>query len=429
MTHPCTELRQDMVAFLTGELEPLAKARLESHLAHCAGCQSLRAELDRGLDAARHFEPELDAEHLRRLKARLSPYTESRVGEHSQLLAWGGISLVAVSLLLVVGVVIWGRHLQPVAPTPIVPIQVAKETAPLPVAPAPAVVARSEPTPFVRLLTGGGWDGTVQVEDRKLSVRLSKGFVVTSFNGGRGRSLRLTTPSAVVEAVGTRFLVEVSAGGATTVAVADGKVRVTAGRVTRAVVGGELLTLDANGRALQPVEPKGRPFLEDAFLLEHHGLVGASAPAKKTGELATLKEMWPVLEQIEQAEALANKGQLEAALTIYQSCSTDAVEAYAPYRQLCRLEMARLLGFKLGKSERARDILGRLVREEHGEVGRQASLAICELDLKANPCRAIACLATVVDATRSEPELRGEAERLLRRWREGAPACPAGGSR
>ena len=425
MTNPCAELRQDMVAFVSGELEPLVKARLEAHLAHCPACRELEVELGRGLEAAQHYEPTLDAEHRRRLEARLSPYIEAQTGRRAQLLAWSGIGLVAVSLLLVAGVLTWGLRFRTGTPTPVAEPSPLMAVVPLPVAPAAPAVERSEPTPFVRLVTGGGWDGKLQVEDRKLTLTASRGFVAASFNGGHARSLRVVTPAAVVEVVGTRFLVEVTSD-ATTVAVADGRVRVKAGKVVRSVAAGDLVTLAASGEGLAAAEPTGRPFLEDPYLLTHHAAGTPAAVVKKPGKEAAPKEMWPVLDQIEQAEALVNKGQLEAALTIYQSCVADAAEAYAPYRQLCRLEMARLLGFRLGKTERARDILQRLVREERGEVGRQAALANCERDLKANPCRAIACLADVVEATGSEPELKREAERLAARWSEGAPGCKLG---
>ena len=430
MTHPCELFRGALVSYLRGELPPLEKVRLEGHLGHCVACTRLREELGHGLKAAQTYEPEVEPEHLRRLLGRLAPYTEAQAGRRGTLLlAWSGAALVAVSLALVIGVVPWSmraRHVAVVGPAPTrVPVAVT----PAPSAPRPVEVVRMEPSPALWLVASANWDGKSQGDDRKLNVTLSRGFVAASFVGGRGRSLRVTTPTTVVEVVGTRFLVEIGEAGLTTVSVAEGKVRIRAGREALSVASGETRSFDAQGGVIATPILVGRDFLDDPYLVTHHAQASLTPIGKKSGKETAPKETWSVLEQLAQAEKLADQGQFEAALTIYQSCVADAAEGYAPYRQLCRLEMARLLGFKLGKLERARDILRRLAKENPDEVGSQSALALCELDLKTNPCRAIACLRDVVTQGASRPELKREAERLGTRWSEGAPGCGSGALR
>lgn len=94
----------------------------------------------------------------------------------------------------------------------------------------------------------------MQVEraDRVVEVVLEAGAVSGEYDGAKGGRMRVRTPHAIVEVVGTLFDVEVE-DGATCVAVAHGKVRVRAGRVVRLVGDGESWCTDAGEvRAVLP---------------------------------------------------------------------------------------------------------------------------------------------------------------------------------
>ncbi|MBI5508177.1 MAG: FecR domain-containing protein [Deltaproteobacteria bacterium] len=431
MTELCIELRAAMFSYLQGSLVGLEKARLEGHLSGCERCRMLRDTLGRGLRAAQEHQGELEPEHLKRLLARLSPYVEAQtVRERRHDLAWSGVG-VAVTALAVLAIV-WGirrfEAADAVATTP-APSPAVAVAPPTLLEPSGAVgVVELNPTPFVRLIAASGWDGQVQVAGRRVVVAMSKGFVAASFVGGHGRTLRVATPNAAVDVVGTRFLVAAGPQGATTIAVAEGRLRVRVGVRVWQVGDGEQHAYGADGEELALVAAPGLGHLDAAALLAHH------APAKRPerpgppprsdqGSEAEAGVFPDVLEQLEHAERLADRGQPDAAFTIYDSCVSDAAEAYAPYRQLCRLEMARLLGFRLGKIERARDSFRRLAGDTTTEVGRQATLALCELDLATNPCRAVACLERIDADLTHPPELRREAVRLSGQWRVGAGGC------
>lgn len=95
----------------------------------------------------------------------------------------------------------------------------------------------------------------MQVEraDQVVDVVLERGSMSGEYDGTRGGRMRVRTPHAVVEVVGTLFDVEVETT-ATCVAVAHGAVRVRADRADRMVSGGESWCTDAKeARAVAPV--------------------------------------------------------------------------------------------------------------------------------------------------------------------------------
>ena len=85
------------------------------------------------------------------------------------------------------------------------------------------------------------------------TVRLDRGTLYASFEGGGGRSLRVLAPGAVVEVVGTLFAVDAH-GGRTCVSVEHGRVRVTMGARVAYVGGGERLCSD--DAAVGAIEPR-----------------------------------------------------------------------------------------------------------------------------------------------------------------------------
>ncbi|MEO8703163.1 MAG: outer membrane protein assembly factor BamD [Kofleriaceae bacterium] len=83
------------------------------------------------------------------------------------------------------------------------------------------------------------------------AVQLRSGTFVAEFTGGTGRSLRVETPHAVVDIVGTVFAVTV--GDATCVAVSHGRVRVTTAALAVLEVGaGSRYCTDAGASAIPP---------------------------------------------------------------------------------------------------------------------------------------------------------------------------------
>jgi hypothetical protein len=278
--------------------------------------------------------------------------------------------------------------------------------------PGVAPVWRQQVSPFVRLVAAADWDGRVEVIGRSTEIDLRRGFVAVSFLGGRGRALRLRGGAVDVEVVGTRFLVERLADNVF-VAVAEGTVRLRVGGATHLVRAGEQRELGANQTL--PVAGGVRPsqaVLADPYLTAFAEPERPARPPRPrptlTGEDVTL--------QLARAEELVDIDQIAAAETIYEACVDDTDDAYNPFRALCRLHLARLYGFFRGRSTEARALLQELAQTAGGEVGREAALAECELDLKSDPCRTKSCLLRLTQRSGDEPELGREAGRLLDRW-------------
>jgi len=78
MMHACEEPRGALIAYAAGELKPLERARVESHLGHCRHCAAVRNTLDLGLSEARNWQPEVDMQRLDILATGLGPYVEAR---------------------------------------------------------------------------------------------------------------------------------------------------------------------------------------------------------------------------------------------------------------------------------------------------------------------------------------------------------------
>ena len=122
---------------------------------------------------------------------------------------------------------------------------------------------------------------------------------------------------------------------------------------------------------------------------------------------------------------MAKRGDLRGAVEAYRQIAEDPRPEVQPFRDMSRYEMARLWGFGLGEIQRARSILRSLAAHGGGEVSRQASLALCELDLAARPCQAAACLRELTEHG-TDFQLAQEAKGLLSHWDLEDADCPPG---
>lgn len=416
-----------MVAYVRGELGALERQRIAAHLGNCDDCASLRLELALGLEAATTWKPQLSGEQLETLVARLVPYMERPSRRRRLRLGWAVVSLAAAAVVLMAlgGVALVlrsGPALEPAVAVAVAPAQV-------PLEPVVGKVLRMEPVPWLRLVAPAGWGGVVTRTGRTVEVVLEHGFVAASFVGGRGRKVRVRAPGAVVEVVGTRFFVEVGAGGATHVGVAEGHVRLIGERGALQIAAGESVSISADGSRVDPQAlAAAAEYLNDGYLLEHRVEVASPRRRQRAPQLALdsrdvdpevetgTEERTDVLALLERAEELVLEDRAPDAAKIYDACATGKGDSFAPYRALCSFELARLLGFQLGEPARARRMFRQLAGKAPAEVQRQAQLALCELDLAAQPCSAAACLAAVAERSGADVTLRREAGRLLERW-------------
>lgn len=425
MTQRCEQHREQLIAFVRGELEPLVSERLDAHLGHCTDCTDLHDDLVVSLSGAAAYAPELEPKRLDQMMTRLVPYMERRGSRTSWRFTWALAPAVAALLLVIAGAwMIFSLR----APAETMPVAMAVVPAePLMIEPLVPQVIRAEPAPFARLVARTDWGGHVQRQGRRVTMQMARGFVAVSFAGGRGRKLRISTPAVTVDVVGTRFFVEIDDDGRTHIGVAEGKVRVRSDVRSGFVAAGEVRTITIDGRWIDAGgSSAAAPFLDDPYLTEHQApdeLAAVRQPRPKQEseeEVASVKifnepQSSNILAELERAEELASAGRMEAAVAIYRDCAADRSTDHDPYRALCGLELGRLVGFELGRLEQARSIFDRLIGSGTPEIDRQASLARCELDLNADPCRAAACLSRVAGSAGGDATLRDEAARLLRR--------------
>ncbi len=434
MSLSCEHHAEDLVPYIRGDAAALVKTRLESHLQHCAACRRLHREMAMALAGAANLKPELKATELDRKVLRLSPYIEASRARQSQRhrpLAWLAVGTTTVAVLLAIALiaVYTPSREAVVAPMPVAALaEMGVDDDPFELDVAPV---HHQPTPHIRILAATLWDGQIETHGRRTMVRMTRGFAAISFVGGQRRRLIVQTPAASLEVVGTRFLVDVNDDGNVTVAVADGRVRVRNPQTPDKPVmlrAGTTLVATREGTWTKAQElPMSAAHLDDPYLTELHN-ASSSGERVRTPKNPTLQSdpvMGPqvsdVLEQLERAEQLATRDQPAAAVTIYESCADDEDPTYNPYRDLCRLQLARLLAFELGNQQRARALFELLVGAP-SDVGSEASLALCELDLESDPCQARACLTKLADLS-SEPQLAREAKSLLGRWRLDSEVC------
>lgn len=301
--------------------------------------------------------------------------------------------------------------------------------------PTPPGIKRIQASLHLRVVASATWDGRIDGNARDLRIYMTAGFAVFAFEGGKGRRMRVETPDIIVEVVGTRFFVEVASDG-THVGVAEGRVRVTTdGEVTTLRVGDSLrLPVAPDAQRMVPV---ARSYLDDDFLAEHAFQKARRKRARRTRRknLAELDELFAslgdmdsgraksMLKQLQAAEDLAQMGQFRDAIETYREIARAASDF--SYRDLALHEMARIMAFDLGEIRQARSTLRHLAKGAQGEVRRQATIALCELDLKARPCEAAACLQELIDGPDADFEVSREAQWLFRHWGLGGMSCDA----
>jgi len=115
-------------------------------------------------------------------------------------------------------------------------------------------------------------------DGRRAALELRRGTLVGDFDGTKGRGLRIVTTDAIVDIVGTRFLVEASAQR-TRVSVEHGRVRVESRGQVRLV--GALEEWSTDSPEVQPLNAAGARLFERAARgdLEALGPEAASPPA------------------------------------------------------------------------------------------------------------------------------------------------------
>lgn len=284
---PTTETRaacqeaQEVLLFGTAPAETTARARVDRHLGHCAACQAMRRSLDqRRAHVAAAARP-LDDVHRARLLARLAPALDeeaARAATAQRRPAWHPWVVPAAALMAAGAaamVVASLRHRPPAASAPATlasaPTTLASRRAPAtgfaapPTTPAaPAIRAPHAAAPplivpyqivagrmprthlidqhFSRLQTAAGTTVRARVGERTrvtmvgpadvsvaaatddlLDVNLDAGTLVADFIHRRNGRLRIHSPGAVTEVVGTLFSVEVR-GQQSRVSVAHGRV-------------------------------------------------------------------------------------------------------------------------------------------------------------------------------------------------------------
>ena len=102
-------------------------------------------------------------------------------------------------------------------------------------------------------------------------LKLSVGAMVVDYDAGKGRLLRIVSPGAITEVVGTLFSVEVRAGQ-TLVSVSRGKVKVRSGGATVEVLPGQTWSSEKKSLGQTPADSA-------ALLARHAGeTVASSAP-------------------------------------------------------------------------------------------------------------------------------------------------------
>lgn len=261
----CADFRSQMIAYVRGELLPLERAHLESHVARCRSCAVLEKKCSRAFEAVELAPPRIEAAHLDRLKKRLRPYIADARPVRPSYVPIGGLAFACALAAVAIVVLLLPREetviVEQAAPLAVVEQAVA----------APVSIEHRAIGEHLHVLSAQNWDGHV-VNDAPsdLQLEMKKGFAVMAFKGGEGRKLTVFAPNVEVEVIGTKFFVNVLANGATAVGVVSGRVRVHHPGGSELVEAG---TSRSYGEAEVPMPagPSATPAvdLDDAFIADH----------------------------------------------------------------------------------------------------------------------------------------------------------------
>ncbi|HTJ41071.1 MAG TPA: FecR domain-containing protein, partial [Kofleriaceae bacterium] len=194
-------------------------------------------------------------------RARIGARIEARIAAPARAAgrAWWPIAAAAIAGAAVAAIVIVPRGDHAVA------------SAPALIAPADTTLTATIGVHTRAALVGPARLEVVASEGDATTVRLDRGTLYASFEGGAGRSLRVVAPGAVVDVVGTLFAVEAGGPRGTCVSVSHGRVRVTMGARVRMVDGGQRVC--SSDDAPHTIDPT-----IDRALATHEGVTATAPP-------------------------------------------------------------------------------------------------------------------------------------------------------
>lgn len=236
----------ELEALRDGRLGDASRARVEAHVTGCTGCQDVAESLARIAESVAGAGHGLDELALRRLRTKVLRDADARVrrsaGPHTARMRriWGAVGMVAVAGTVAAALMLSRGERSPA------------RTERLPPAHAAVIIEPSQGTVWSRNLTRG--------VDRIVLVR---GIVRLRVDRHRGdATVRVVTPDATVEDIGTVFAVDVQDGRTRAVRVEEGRVSITFTDGRRVDLGaGEAWQASTNARAdataLQPATVRG----------------------------------------------------------------------------------------------------------------------------------------------------------------------------
>jgi len=323
--HPSEACKEAADALTLGDADEMSEGRAWLHLKHCEACQEDAGLVDELRDAVLAVDDRLDDLTRARVQTRLAEAMEqaSREGE-DRTARWNSrtvklaLGIAAAALLVAAASLLW-RTETPRSPAPEKQMAV-KPPAPAPVpAPVPDTkvlqpsaiingaqdqVALGKKVARLQLPAGvdlkanlaqgaklalyGPVDLAVKEADSShTELNLSAGSMVVDYDAGKGKLLRIVSPGAVTEVVGTLFSVEVQ-GEHTLVSVSHGKVRVRSGGASIEVLPGQTWssehkslaqTSEASAKLFGQKEPVAKRDIPSRRVLATRSVGAEPAPA------------------------------------------------------------------------------------------------------------------------------------------------------
>jgi hypothetical protein len=413
MSRTCEEHCADVVAHLAGELPMLEKARLEAHLARCPECRLVHRTFSLGFATARIVPEATELEIEQRvLEVEADPILEisGLVPRPRRRMPAAALPLALAASVAVVAVGFGLRDRMMPGAAPVVVVAPVRAPAPVP-APLPLPVAPTVPaphlvnpveeqaSPFVRLVHGDGFRGSVSERTPGDTVLVvDDGAVAVAFAGGQGRRLHVDVGDVQIDVTGTRFSVERTLQ-AVTVAVRSGQVDVRVGSATHTITALQTVRIEGATVSAVVVDAAAYSWAESAFLLEgeRHAPVVKAAPAivVPVAHAAPPRENTAeLLAVFAAAEDRAHAGDRDGARALYRKAARDP--AFGAKRSLAEFELGRFLAVVDKDREAARPVLTRLAHGSSNVAG-DAALLVCMLDEASDVCGADSCLASLVE--------------------------------